>query len=258
MFTLVSMIKFFLKIAILFPILFVAVQMGKAQITDLPKVSGLILEKSTGNRLADVNIINLKTNKKVTSNSFGVFYIEAMIGDSLSISKVGYGSLKTVLYTLDDIVLEMQPGMQIETVVVARKTRQQEMEDILRDYEKKGIYNGGKNKVGTYLNSPATALYNLFGREAKNMKRFEKYMDREVNEIAVDRIFTKSVVSEHTGLEGEALQNFMEIYRPSYELSKNWGQYDLLNYIANSFKSWDEQGRPAPVRLPKLVIPPQN
>src|SRR5690606_10548097 len=152
----------------------------------------------------------------------------------LSISKIGYGSLKTVLYTLDDIVLEMQPGMQIETVVVARRTRQQEMEDILRDYEKKGIYNGGKNSVGTYLNSPATALYNLFGREAKNMKRFEKYMNREVNEIAVDRIFTKSVVTEHTGLEGEALQNFMEIYRPSYEASKNWGQYDLLNYISTS------------------------
>ncbi|ERJ58419.1 hypothetical protein [Sphingobacterium paucimobilis] len=252
------MIRFFIKIAILFPILFFVMQNGMAQMTELPKVSGLILEKSTGNRLADVNVINLKTNRKVTSNNFGVFYIDAMIGDTLAVTKVGYGAIKTVLYTLDDVVLEMQPGMQIETVVVARKTRQQEMEDILRDYEKKGIYNGGKNRVGTYLNSPATALYNLFGREAKNMKRFEKYMDREVNEIAVDRIFTKSIVSEHTDLEGEALSNFMEIYRPSYEVSKNWGQYDLLNYIAKSFKTWDEQGRPAPVKLPKLEIPPQN
>ncbi|WP_164126331.1 hypothetical protein [Sphingobacterium luzhongxinii] len=252
------MIKFFIKTAILFSVLFFFVQKGSAQLTDLPKVSGLVLEKSTGLRLADVNVVNLKSNKKVTSNNFGVFYIEAMVGDSLSISKVGYGSLKLVLYTLDDVVLEMQPGMQIETVIVARKTRQQEMEDILKDYEKKGIYYGGKNKVGTYLNSPATALYNLFGREAKNMKRFEKYMNREVNEIAVDRIFTKDIVSEHTGLEGESLQNFMEIYRPSYELSKNWGQYDLLNYIAKSLKSWDEQGRPAPVKLPKLEIPPQN
>lgn len=252
------MIKFFIKIVILLLVFFGFIQKGEAQVTDLPKVSGLILEKSTGNRLADVNVINLKMNRKVTSNNFGVFYIDAMIGDSLSISKVGYGTIKLVLYTLDDVVVEMQPGMQIETVVVARKTRQQEMEDILRDYEKKGIYNGGKNKVGTYLNSPATALYNLFGREAKNMKRFEKYMDREVNEIAVDRIFTKSIVTEHTGLEGEALQHFMEIYRPSYELSKNWGQYDLLKYITNSFKSWDEEGRPAPVKLPKLEIPPQN
>lgn len=252
------MIKFFIKIAILLSAFFSFIQKGEAQVTDLPKVSGLVLEKSTGSRLADVNIINLKTNRKVTTNNFGVFYIDAIIGDSLSISKVGYGALKLVLYTLDDVVVEMQPGMQIETVVVARKTRQQEMEDILRDYEKKGIYNGGKNKVGTYLNSPATALYNLFGREAKNMKRFEKYMSREINEIAVDRIFTKSIVTEHTGLEGESLQHFMEIYRPSYELSKNWGQYDLLKYIANSFKSWDEQGRPAPVKLPKLEIPPQN
>lgn len=252
------MIRFYIKIAVLCPLLFLFAVKGVAQVSSLPKVSGLVFEKGTGNRLADVNIVNLKSNKKVTSNSFGVFYIEASIGDSLSISKVGYGALKTVLYTLDDIVLEMQPGMQIETVVIARRTRQQEMEDILKDYEKKGIYNGGKNGVGTYLNSPATALYNLFGREAKNMKRFEKYMNKEVNEITVDRIFSKNVVMEHTDLEGEVLQNFMEIYRPSYEQCKNWGQYDLLNYITTSLKSWDQQGRPAPVRLPKLEIPPQN
>lgn len=224
----------------------------------MPKVSGLILEKSTGKRLAEVNVINLRTNTRVVTNTFGVFYIEASIGDSLSFSKIGYGPLKTVLYTMEDILLEMQPGISIEEVVVTRRTREQEMDDIMKDYSKKGVYNGGKNSVGTYLNSPATALYNLFGREAKNMKRFEKFMGRETEEIAVDRIFSKTVVGNASGLEGEALQNFMEMYRPSYAVASAWGQYDLLNYITKSLKSWNDSGRPAPVKLPKLDIPPQN
>ena len=229
-----------------------------AQVEPKTRVSGVIFEKSTGKRLAEVNVINLKNNAKTVTNNFGVFFLEASIGDSLSITKVGYGPLKTVLYTMEDILLEMQPGLTIEEVVVTRRTREQEMADILDDYSKKGIYNGGRNSVGTYLNSPATALYNLFGREAKNMKRFEKYMNRETEELAVDRIFTKTVVTNTTGLDGEDLTDFMELYRPSYAMVTTWGQYDLLNYITKSFKTWEDQGRPKPQRLPKLEIPPQN
>lgn len=250
------MIKFLIKVTLC--VCGVGVLFSSSQAQQLPTVSGLVLEKGSGTRIADVNIINLRTSKSTRTNVYGVFYIEASIGDSLSISKTGYGPLKTILYTTEDVLLEMQPGLQIETVVVSRRTREQEMEDILKDYEKKGIYNGGKNKVGTYLNSPATALYNLFGREAKNMKRFEKFMDREVEEMAVDRIFSKAAVSQATGLQGEDLQNFMDLYRPSFGQVERWGQYDLLSYIDRSFKSWNEQGRPAPQKLPKLEIPLQN
>lgn len=245
------------KIALMIPLI-VLMQFVYAQVSDMPKVSGIILEKSTGKRLVDVNVMNMRSKRTVTTNNFGVFYLEAGVGDSLSITKVGYGPLKTVLYSMDDIVLEMQPGLTIEEVVVARRTRQQEMEDILKDYSKKGIYNGGKNSVGTYLGSPATALYNLFGREAKNMKRFEKFMDKELDAIAIDRIFNKNIVSNTTGLEGEDLDHFMELYRPSHSQASRWGQYDLLNYITKSFKDWDGKGRPVPEKLPKLDIPPQN
>jgi len=250
------MIKNLINIALC--LLFIGCLLPGAKAQQLPTLSGVILEKGTGTRLADVNVINLRTHKKTSTSVYGVFYIEASIGDSLYFSKTGYGALKTILFTMEDILLEMQPGLQIETVVVARRSREQEMNDILRDYGKKGIYNGGNNKVGTYLSSPATALYNLFGREAKNMKRFEKFMNREVEEIAVDKIFSKSAVSQATGLQGEELQNFMDMYRPSFDRAEKWGQYDLLDYISQSFKAWDEQGRPAPQKLPKLEIPPQN
>lgn len=223
-----------------------------------PVLSGLILEKGTGSRIADVNIVNLRTKAHTRTNIYGVFYMEVAVGDSLSASKIGYGPVKTVVMTTEDILLEMEPGLQIETVVIARRSRQQEMADILKDYERKGIYNGGKNKLGTYLGSPATALYNLFGREAKNMKRFEKFMDRELDEMAVDRVFSKTVVSEATGLEGDDLQNFMDLYRPSHQQATSWSHYDLLDYITRSFKSWEKQGRPAPQRLPKLEVPPQS
>ncbi|MGH2624526.1 MAG: hypothetical protein ACRDE7_12725, partial [Sphingobacterium sp.] len=148
---------------------------GKAQSQD-HAISGLILEKGTDNRIEDANVTNLRTRQVVSSNSFGVFNIEVAIGDSISITKVGFGPVKTAIQTLGDILIDVQAGTKIETVIVTRSTKEAEMNKYLKDFEKKGIYNGGRNKVGTYFASPATALYNLFGQEAKNAKRFERYM----------------------------------------------------------------------------------
>lgn len=221
-------------------------------------ISGLVLEKGTSTRISDANVVNQRTKQTVRSNSYGVFNIEVNVGDTITISKVGYGPIKTRINTLEDILVDLQAGNRIETVVVTRSTKEMEMKEMLNDYESKGVYNGGQNKFGTYVSSPATALYNLFGKEAKNAKRFEKFMNQELEETKVDRIFNKTIVTKLTHLEGEELQSFMDIYRPSYSTASRWGQYDLMNYINSSFKTWNAQGRPKSQRLPKLDIPVQE
>lgn len=218
-------------------------------------VSGLVLERGTDTRISDANVVNLRTKQTVRTNSYGVFTVEVNVGDTLSISKVGYGPVKTRINTLEDILVDIQAGNQIETVVITRSTKEGQMREMMEDYGSKGVYNGGHNKFGTYLASPATALYNLFGKEAKNAKRFESYMNQELEETKVDRIFNKTIVSNLTKLEGDELQSFMDIYRPSYSTAQRWGQYDLMNYINSSFKTWNSQGRPKSQRLPKLDIP---
>ncbi|KGE14214.1 hypothetical protein [Sphingobacterium deserti] len=231
------------------------VEMASAQSTG---ISGIVVAKGGSIRLAEVNVQNLRTNRRAQTNTFGVFILEASVGDSLSFSKTGYGPVKTVIQTAEDILIEMQEGLTIETVVVNRMSKEAEMRDMLDDYAKKGVYNGGKNTVGTYLGSPATALYNLFGKDAKNAKRFAKIMDRELEESRVDRVFNKSSVGSLTSLEGDELQSFMDLYRPSFSLVERWGQYDFMNYVKTSLESWEKNGRPRSTRLPKLDVPPQE
>ncbi|MFZ4262487.1 hypothetical protein ACFRAE_10600 [Sphingobacterium sp. HJSM2_6] len=235
----------------------ISISTGYAQEKD-NVISGLVLEKGSSERVSEANIANLRSKAKVVSNSYGVFTIEVQIGDTLSISKVGYGPVKTVINTLEDILVDMQAGTTLETIVITRSTKEAELNQYLKDYEKKGIYNGGHNRLGTYVSSPATALYNLFGKEAKNAKRFERYVSQELEATKVDRIFNKTLVSRLTSLEGDDLQSFMELYRPSLTSVEKWGEYDLMTYITNSFKSWNAQGRPQPQRLPKLTIPTQE
>ncbi|KAF5277306.1 hypothetical protein FQR65_LT16024 [Abscondita terminalis] len=165
------------------------------------QVSGLVMEKGTGTRLSDVNVTNLRTRRVGITNNFGVFNIDASIGDSLYFSKIGYGSVKTILYSKDDILIDMQAGIKLGTVIVERMTKEAEMNNIMRDYEKKGIYNGGKNKTMTYLASPATALY-IFLAVKQKMQNVFRYMDREIEEAKVDRVFTRSTVTNMTGTQG--------------------------------------------------------
>lgn len=222
-------------------------------------IAGTVVERGGSARLADVNVTNQRTKKRTKTNTFGVFIIEASVGDSLLLTKTGYGPVKTLLQTEEDILIEMQEGLTIETVVVSRMSKEAEMRDMLDDYRKKGVYNGGENTFGTYIGSPVTALYNLFGRDAKNAKRFSKLMDRELEQNQVDRVFNRTTVTSVIGeLEGDELQSFMDIYRPSHRMVQNWGQYDFMNYVKRSFDAWDQNGRPRSERLPKLEVPPQE
>lgn len=248
----------------LWSILFITVistgqALAQSEETGQKNISGMVLERGTANvRIADATVVNLRSKQTVRTSAQGVFTIAVNVGDSLSVNKVGYGPIKTVINTLEDIILDMQAGLEIETVVITRSTRESELREHLRDYGRQGIHNGGHNSLGTYLGSPATALYNLFGRTPRNARRFEQYMNQELEATKIDRIFNKTLVSDLTGLEGEELQSFMEIYRPSVSAVEKWGQYDLMLYISNSFKAWDENGRPKPERLPKLEIPEQE
>lgn len=218
----------------------------------------MVYEKGTSLRLPEVNVRNLRTNKSVVSNSFGVFLIEASVGDSLSFSKIGYSEAKTLIADLKDFYVELQPGIRLETVIIERKTKEAELNDAMRDYGKKGVYNGGNNKFGTYLASPATALYNLFGREAKNAKRFSRFLDNEKKQLEVDKVFSKEAVREITKLDGKNLDSFMRIYRPSYDMVENWQHYDFLEYVQRSLADFDKNGRPEGLVLPDIKVKTQE
>lgn len=224
----------------------------------IQQVSGMVMQKGTANRIGDVVVLNSRTSRSTMTNSFGVFTIDASVGDSLSFTKVGFSPVKTVLTNLNEFYVEMQEGIQLETVVVERKSKEAELNDAMNNYSKKGIYNGGKNRFGTYLGSPATALYNLFGREAKNAKRFGRFMDKEKDELQVDRIFSRQAVKNLTKLDSTDLDAFMVRYRPSFDLAEHWGQYDLMHYVQQSLEDFEAKGRPKGSLLPDIEVKTQE
>lgn len=229
-----------------------------ARAQDAAALQGVVTEQNGAQRIADVSILNKNNQARTISNTYGNFEISASLGDTLIITKYGYATQYQPVLTLQDLVVRLNRTMLLDEVTVTSKTKREEMQDIMNDYQKQGVYNGGKTKPLQYVFTPLTALYNTFGRAPKNARRFSNYMNNELEESAVDKKFNKYNVAEITGLKGEDLLSFMGFYRPSYAECQYWNEYDIRKYLEKSLAQYEKDGKPRFQRLPKIDIPQQE
>lgn len=216
-------------------------------------VRGIIVESGSSTRLGSATIMNKRTGQTTASNGVGTFEIHAQVGDTLTITLMGYDPATTEIKTLSDILIDLKRSTIIlQQVDITRTSKKSELESVMRDYRKQGVYFNGKPPVLAYFANPLTSLYELVGRTPRNARRFANYMERELAETEVDQKFNRARIRELTGLDGEDLNNFMIWYRPSYEKSQYWNEYDVTNYIVQSFKQFDRDGRPTAPKLPNL------
>ncbi len=240
----------------LFAVIFLMTTAVRAQESGL--IRGIVLESGTSKRLGSATVTNQHTGQTTYTNSMGTFEIRATVGDSLTVALMGYQTGHAEVKTLSDILIDLRQGsIMLEQVDVMGMSKEAELRDAMRSYRKQGVYYDGKPSALAYVFTPITALYERFGRTPQNARRFQNYMNRELEATDVDRKFNKTLINELTGLEGEDLNNFMIWYRPSFEKVQYWGEYDMTAYIVQSFKQFDRDGRPEAPKLPKLETPAQ-
>lgn len=237
------------------PILFYCLHIS-AQETQ--RVRGLVTEQNGAQRIGDVSIVNKRNQERALTNMLGNFEVAASLGDTLIITKYGYATHYQPILNAQDLVVRLDRTYMLNEVTVTGKTKSQEMEDIMNDYRKQGVFNGGKTKPLQYVFTPLTALYNAFGSGPKNARRFSQYMNRELEESEVDKKFNKYKVEEITGLEGDDLTSFMAFYRPSLSECQYWNEYDIRKYLEKSLAQFEKDGKPKFQALPKIEIPPQE
>jgi hypothetical protein len=204
-------------------------------------IKGVVMEKGTPNRIAMADIVNKKTNISVKSNDFGLFQIRAVVGDTLVIYKQDYTDVQVVVPSQKDLLIHLsKASTTLNQVNIYGQTKKQEMNDIKQEFRNKGSFYGGKPPLLSYVFSPLTAIYELFGRTPKNAKRFNNYYNSEIQQTEIDGYFNESLIQKHTDLKDKDLENFMLNYRPDYEVVKKWSEYDAIKYIRDSYKKYKD------------------
>lgn len=236
-----------------------AIGTGVGALQEQGIIRGVVLESGSSRRVSEVNVTNVRTSKVVATDIKGEFALEVRVGDSLVFSKLGYERSSTEIRTLSDILIDIRPSsVLLETVTVERRSREEEMQDVLEGYRRHGVYSEGNPSVLGYIFQPITSLYERFSRSGRQARRFRGYLENESEAIAVDRIFGKYRISVLTGLTGADLNNFAQLYRPAFSEVRYWNEYDVTHYIMQSFRQFEADGRPEVPKLPRIPIPPQQ
>lgn len=204
-------------------------------------LNGVVMESGSTNRVALAEITNKRTKFIVGSNDLGLFQVKAKVGDTLLIVKRNFTDKEMVVLSNRDMIIYLNlGGTTLSQVNIRGQSKKAELDEIKQEFRNKGVYHEGKPPLLSYIFTPLTAIYELFGKTPKNARRFGKYYHTEMQQTAIDGFFNESLIQKNTGLQGKDLENFMLNYRPDYEKSKNWTEYDAVKYIRDTYKKYTD------------------
>lgn len=230
------MMKLRLLYPILLPLLSLA-PLSQALAQQEFQLKGVVMENGSNNRIALSEITNKRNKFVVGSNDLGIFQIRAAIGDTLLVVKRDFGDREVVVVSQQDVLVRLN-RTTLNTVNIYGQTRKEEMNEIKQEFRNKGSFYAGKPPLLSYVFTPLTALYELFGKTPKNAKRFNRYYNNEMQQSQIDGFFNEDLIKKNTPLEGKDLENFMLNYRPDYEKAKNWTTYDAIKHIRDSYAQY--------------------
>ena len=187
------------------------------------------------------------------SDDVGWFTIKAGVGDTLLFTKEDYTAQKIVVLNGSDMPVYMQPVIKLATVTIQGQTKKQELQDVMKDYNRKGVYYNGDPPLASMLLNPLNDLHEWFGKDAANLRRFKKYSKDELENSSIDKRYNISLVKRVTNTSDSTAKKFMEYYRPSYEDIKSWNDYDLIRHIRKSYAFYDKSSNKE--RLEKSILP---
>ena len=216
-------------------------------------VKGIVFKKGSADRVSQVLITDLKSQVVMMSDELGGFNIKTAIGDTLLITKNNYTPQKVIVLNNSDMVIYMQPAIQLNGVTIKGQSEKQELNSVMKEYRSQGVFNDGKSlPFWEFLNSPITGLYNLFGKGPAQARRFAEFAKNEQEANIVDKRYTKELVKRITNIPDDEIDKFMVAFRPSYEDMKEWNDYQLIQYIKKEFAYYQRNKDKPEAKLQKL------
>ncbi|WP_413669736.1 carboxypeptidase-like regulatory domain-containing protein [Mucilaginibacter sp. Mucisp86] len=189
-------------------------------------VKGTVVELGKNNKMGDVFVRDNQNRQMTLTDSKGNFSIRTETGHTLIFSSPGYVS--DTLYVTDFTNKKIEMVAQTIALRQVNISAKRETFDAHKEYPE--VYTRAK----VYPLSPTS----WFSKEAKDARRLKKYFKHEEEERHVDEVFTMNYVQSIIPLRGQELENFMTLYRPSYDFVKNNNGPSMAVYINDSYKKY--------------------
>lgn len=205
-------------------------------------ITGFVTDSATNAPLADVQVSNLSSNKKTNTDSKGKFSLLVEVDDMLFFTKEAYKfqSLRYSLLMDQALYVRMStlphelPGV---TVQANYSKYQSDSLKRLDDFNKQLV--SPEYKAVQNNSSGAGAVINLdyFTGKEKSKRKAVKLFDEHEKDAYVRYRFSPELVNAYTGMKGDSLNRFIQLYAPDYKwLRQHTTDEDVLYYINDKLK----------------------
>lgn len=208
------------------------------------KIQGTVYDSSRQYPLEAVSVLSTG-GKGATTNASGHYIIDVGEQDSIWFSYLGKPTVKFPILKIADVShFDISLKVNVTTLGEVKVRPPNYKQDSLqnrKDYAK--VFDFRKPNVSTMTSIGPTGagidineVIRAFQfRKNKSMLRFQERLLTQEQDKFIDHRFNKALVRRLTGLEGEELNRFMAIHRPTYEFTLYSSDYDFQLYIKESF-----------------------
>ncbi|MFI5159548.1 MAG: hypothetical protein ACHQF4_11825 [Sphingobacteriales bacterium] len=220
------------------------------------KITGTITDKTTGEPVRGA-MVSLG-NSNFFTNTLGAFELDvSSYKDTLKIVHFAYVSyIEPISPVLVVLHIQLEPAViKLKEVRIHSARERSFKEDSINNrleyasqFNYKGLtvmdaFSGNPNKQPDELISvnPLLLIAALTKKGTPEYK-FNKILLRDEQAAYVDRKFNRGIVSQITGMKGDTLSGFLTRYRPTYQFVKKASDYEMINYIKDSYKQFKTEG----------------
>jgi len=207
------------------------------------KIRGTVYD-STRNYPVELVTVLSTSGRGTVTNANGEYEIEVSEKDSIWFSYLNKPTVKfPVLKILNplrfDISLQINIPVLKEVKIRPRNYRQdslQNREDYARifNYRKPGL-SAVTPQYGAAAGFDLDEIINVFRfKRNRALQSFQNRLILQEQDKFIDHRFNKGLVRRLTSLTDQALDSFMQIYRPSYEFALLTGEYEFQKWIKDS------------------------
>jgi hypothetical protein len=238
-----------------FPVLFLLLLLSGRLFAQ--HLSGTVVDQSNMHPLAFATV----TAPRVTAftGDDGKFTLSNVHpGDTVRVSSVGYTTYIFTVYKSNDTVnvyLEQNSILLNNVSINGQRNYKADSLHLREDFAKQFNYRkpkvtdllktdlpgyvpnyGGATNSGTSIGGlDLLSVASLFGRGKTAGAKFQKELQQDEKDNYIDHVFSKAKVTRFTNMHGDSLTVFMRMYRPDLDLAKSMTEYELIQYIKNSF-----------------------
>lgn len=189
-------------------------------------LKGSVHENGSDIKLTNVFIHDINNNQLTLADKNGNFQIRSASGHTVIFTSPGYVS--DTLYVVD-----MTPK-KIKMSVLTIALREVNINSSKSTFNPREEYPEIYQKSKVYVLSPSS----WFSKDSKDARRLKRYFETEEEDRKVDAAFNMAYVGSLVPLKGQELENFMTLYRPSYDFVKSNDRVSMAVYVNDSYKKY--------------------